>query len=140
MARLHSCFQFHASVAPCLSASVRPRSMKRILSYILATLTAIVGLSCATKSPPPSTSSSPKAIQQLLASGNYKRIRATARADANADIASAHPRVCYAGTRGTFPVGVPEKYLNEVKNLPQVPLPSGCTEPLATAASAYADS
>jgi hypothetical protein len=114
--------------------------MKRSLSCIFAILIPIVGPSCAIKSPPRTTTSSPEAIQQLLASGNYKRIRATARADARADIANVHPRVCYAGTRGTFPVGVPEKYISEVKALPQVPLPSGCTEPLAHAASAYADS
>src|ERR1051325_4020201 len=114
--------------------------MKRCLSYIFAALIPIVELSCATKSSPPNTGSSPEEIQQLLTSGNYRRIRARARADARADIANAHPRVCYAGTRGTSPVGVPEKYLDQVKALPQLPLPSGCTEPLAHAASAYADS
>ncbi len=112
----------------------------RSLSYIFVVVIPIVALSCATKPAPSKISSGPEAIQRLLSSGDYKRIRATARADANADIASTHLRVCYAGTRGIFAVGVPEKYLSEVKNLPQVPLPSGCTEPLATAASAYADS
>jgi hypothetical protein len=76
----------------------------------------------------------------VLKSGHNSQIRATARADALADIAKGQPRICCVGTVATFPIGVPDKYLDEAWKLPEVPLPNGCTlpEPLLNVASVYA--
>ncbi len=58
---------------------------------------------------------------------------------AEADIAAGRPRVCYAGTNGTRPVGVPAESLDLVRRLPRLPLPSGCTDPLAVPAIRFAE-
>src|SRR5689334_16250759 len=96
-------------------------------------------LGCSTDSSRSTSPMSERDRLRLLASENYLKIRTAARTDARADIKADHPRICYAGTIGVFAVGVPEHYLKQVQVLPRVPLPCGCTEPLAHPAYAYAE-
>jgi hypothetical protein len=70
---------------------------------------------------------------------NSKGIRATAIADAQADIAAGKPRVAYTGGFACWAVGVPPEDIELVKNLPRVPLPCGCTAPLLEPARIYAE-
>lgn len=62
-----------------------------------------------------------------------------ARREARRDLASGHPRLYLAGTRGTSLVGVPQADLPLVRNLPvDSRLSLGCDDPLASAHLAYA--
>jgi len=72
-------------------------------------------------------------------SGDEREIKTRARADALADIASGHPQICFTGGIAAFPMGVPEKYFDAIKQFPKIPLPAGCTEPLLGVASIYAN-
>jgi hypothetical protein len=74
----------------------------------------------------------------ILKSSDRDQIRAAGRTDALADIKDGHPRICFTGGYAAFPVGVSEKYWPVIKNLPTVPLPVGCTEPLLGPAAEYA--
>jgi hypothetical protein len=75
----------------------------------------------------------------ILATGSDAEIRKAAAADARTDIDAGNPRICYAGTRGIFAVGVPQQHLRRVEAFERVPLPSGCTNPLALRALVYAE-
>jgi hypothetical protein len=75
---------------------------------------------------------------KVLPTGSETEIDAEALVVARADIAAGRPRVCYAGTIGVFPVGVPQGSLHLVRDLPRFPLPSGCTNPLAIPAFRFA--
>lgn len=61
-----------------------------------------------------------------------------ARVDAREAIKSDRIAICLAGTRGTYPVGVSKAELPLIHDIPTRKLPSGCTEPKANAAIAYA--
>jgi hypothetical protein len=74
----------------------------------------------------------------ILKTGSHGQIRDAGKTDARVDIASGNPQICYTGTIVAFPVGVPKKYFDEIRKLPRVPLPCGCTEPLVGAATIYA--
>jgi hypothetical protein len=74
----------------------------------------------------------------VLDYGNRQEIQAAAVADARTDIAAGKPRVAWTGGIASWAVGVPVEYIGLVKNLPNVPLPSGCTEPLLEQAAIYA--
>jgi len=62
-----------------------------------------------------------------------------ANADAQQDITNQTLQICYAGTRATYPVGIPPEHLDLIKDLPRKPVPNGCTEPLANAAIKYSE-
>ena len=68
--------------------------------------------------------------------GNLSTERA--RVDAYDAIKSDRISICLAGTRGVYPVGVTEAELPLIASIPKRKLPSGCIEPNAAAAIAYA--
>ena len=58
--------------------------------------------------------------------------------DAREAIKNDRITICLAGTRGAYPVGVSEAELPLIHDVSTRMLPSGCTEPKANAAIAYA--
>src|SRR5688572_27592099 len=75
---------------------------------------------------------------KVLSKGSEAEIEAEALRIAKADIAGGRPRVCYAGTIGVSPVGVPAESFTLMRDLPRLPLPCGCTDPLALPAIRFA--
>lgn len=75
----------------------------------------------------------------ILAAGTSEEIQAAAIAAARADLKASQPKVAHTGTIVAWPVGIPDEHLHLVKNLRQLSLPSGCTNPLAGAAHIYAE-
>lgn len=75
----------------------------------------------------------------VLDNGNRQEIQAAAIADAQADIAARRPRAAWTGGIACWAVGVPVENIDLVKNLPNIPLPCGCTEPLLGPAAIYAE-
>ncbi len=77
--------------------------------------------------------------QRVLSKGSDAEIYAEGLRAASADIAAGKLRVCYAGTRAVYPIGVPDEYLDLMRGLPRFPLPNGCTNPLAMPAARFAE-
>ena len=75
----------------------------------------------------------------ILATGTPEQIRQTAIADARADIAASRPRIAITGSIVTWPMGVPDKYLNLVAPYPKISLPCGCTSTWLKQAATYAE-
>ena len=75
---------------------------------------------------------------KVLSAGRDAEIEAEALRIARADIAAGHPRVCYAGTIASGPVGIPAESSELVRDLQRFPLPCGCTDPLALPAEHFA--
>lgn len=75
----------------------------------------------------------------ILQTGSATEIRSTAIANARADIAASKPRIAFTGGFACMAVGVPEEDRELIKNLPNVPLPCGCTEPCLEQAAVYAE-
>jgi len=74
----------------------------------------------------------------ILENGSPAEIEAAAIIDARADIAANRPRVAITGGYVAWAVGIPNEQLHLVKQLPPVPLPSGCTSPRLAEAEVYA--
>ena len=96
------------------------------LSGFLALIVAMALTGCVSRGP------------KVLSNGSDSDVAAEALRIARADIASGRPRVCYAGTIGVRAVGIPDKSLHLVRDLPRLPLPCGCTDPLALQAYHFA--
>src|SRR5579864_8868039 len=75
----------------------------------------------------------------ILNIGMPREIRTTAINAARGDIKAGKPRIAFSGGIASWPVGVSIDDFNLVKNLPRVPLPCGCTEPLLQQAGIYAE-
>jgi hypothetical protein len=75
----------------------------------------------------------------ILATGTPEQIRQTAIADARADIAASRPRIAITGSIVTWPMGVPDKYLNLVSLYPKISLPCGCSSAWLGKAATYAE-
>jgi hypothetical protein len=75
----------------------------------------------------------------ILNIGMPREIRTTAINAARGDIKAGKPRIAFTGGFASRPVGVSIDDFNLVKDLPRVPLPSGCTEPLLQQAGIYAE-
>jgi hypothetical protein len=67
----------------------------------------------------------------VLRKGTNEQLDAEALRVAKEDVAAGRPRVAYAGTVASGPVGVPAESLELVSKLPKFSLPSGCMEPMA---------
>jgi hypothetical protein len=75
----------------------------------------------------------------ILDNGSRREIQAAAVEAARADIAAGRPKVAWTGGFACWAVGVPIEHIGLVKNLPNIPLPCGCTEPLLEQAAIYAE-
>ena len=75
----------------------------------------------------------------VLKTGMPKDIRTAAIAAARGDIADGKPRIAFTGGFASWPIGLSADDFKLVKDLPRVPLPCGCTEPLLQQASIYAE-
>lgn len=80
----------------------------------------------------------PDEVGHVLATQSLTQIRAYARQAAQMDLSRGQPRICWAGTRGTEAVGIPDESLKRLQHLPRYPLPVGCTDPLAIRAVQFA--
>jgi hypothetical protein len=89
--------------------------------------------------PAPASEARARGWPAVLDYRNRQEIQAAAVADARTDIAVGKPRAAWTGGIASWAVGVPVEYIGLLKNLPNVPLPSGCTEPLLEQASIYAE-
>jgi hypothetical protein len=89
--------------------------------------------------PMPAREAQARGWPAVLDNGNRQEIQAAAIADAQADIAASRPRVAWTGGIASWAVGVPIEDIGLVKNLPNIPLPCGCTEPLLEQAAIYAE-
>jgi hypothetical protein len=75
---------------------------------------------------------------KVLSKGSDAEIEAEALRIAKADVAAGRPRICYAGGIVAFAVGVPNESFDLVRDLPRLPLPCGCTDPLTLPAVHFA--
>ncbi len=100
----------------------RSEAMKRLLIIM-----AVVVAGCA---------SHPRAV---LSKGTDTEIRAAAMRVARADLASGHPRICLAGGRAVYAVGVPASSENLVEGFPRWDISRGCTDPIVQKSVIFAE-
>jgi hypothetical protein len=86
--------------------------MKRLLPFMVVLIAG-----CASHSPP------------VLFKGTDSEIRAEAVRVVKADLSSGHPRVCLAGGRAAYAVGIPASSENLVEGFPRWNISKGCTDP-----------
>ena len=75
----------------------------------------------------------------MLRHGSTSEIRRNAVERAATDFNAGNPKIAYAGTECLFAQGIPPDSKKAVETLPQLHLPSGCTDPLALPAITFAE-
>src|SRR5687768_3884064 len=108
--------------------NIEPQTFRaKLLPLVVLTMSFVFMCGCVTRGP------------KVLSKGSDAEIEAEALRIARADIAAGKPKVCYAGGIVVSAVGVPAESFELVRNLPRLPLPCGCTDPLTQPAQRFAE-